>query len=104
MSTPIKTPADKDLIPLATKGNQATTGIRISREPTAGGSISIIVNGATYPITGDLLGAAYLSGDGGRTPRALTSVRARDALFWNGDNAGFDLDVSDVIDLDYMVS
>lgn len=100
-AVPRRVTEDKDLTPLPTSGNGSTTGITISRTPALGAYVCVLVNGVSYPITGDLLGAAYFSIDGGVTPRAVTAIAAGDTLYWNGDNVGFELSANDVVDLDY---
>lgn len=95
---------DTDLSPSATTGDGQDTGLDISTTPD-GGRISVFVNGVQYMVgDGVKTEDAYFSADGGTTARALTAVVATDSLYWNGAIAGFDLETTDIIDINYLTT
>lgn len=95
---------DTGLTPAATSGDGQDTTLDISNTPD-GGRISVFVNGVQY-IVGDGVKTedCYFSIDAGSTARTLATVAAGDSLYWNGVVAGFDLAVTDVIDINYITS
>jgi hypothetical protein len=50
---------------------------------------------------GDLTGDVYFSADGGVTARSLTDLTAGDTMYWNSNNAGYEIGSDDVFDLVY---
>ena len=95
----------RDLIPLATSGNYAPTGITIDYTPFLNSAVDILVNGVGVTEgNGNRNAACYFSADGGATARAIADIEAGDELFWNGDTAGFDLSDTDSIDIVYNKS
>jgi hypothetical protein len=102
IATPVSD--DKSLTPNITIGDGQDTGITITKTPIGSG-ISLQVNGVLQNL-GDGVSTldGYFSGDGGLTVRDLSDVQLGDALYWNGVTAGFDLDGSDRIDLNYNVA
>lgn len=82
-----------------TVGNNASTGLAIEHTPFADSKVTLKINGleASYGMSKDF----YFSNDGGATARAMADIEAGDELFWNGTNAGYDLEPSDDIDIDY---
>lgn len=96
------TALNKDETPLATSGNEATTGITITATPALGGNIMVIVNRLSYIVgDGSKLKDCFFSDDGGITARALNAVQSGDTLFWNGTIAGFDLFATDRVSMFY---
>lgn len=95
---------DKYLTPLATIGNNQTTGIAISEEPSIDGFVDVRVNGQGARI-GDASMAydCYFSDDSGASAKAIADITIGDVLYWNGTNAGFDLsNVGDHVSLFYI--
>jgi hypothetical protein len=82
-----------------TVGNNASTGLAIEHTPFADSKVTLKINGleASYGMSKDF----YFSNDGGATARAMADIEAGDELFWNGTNAGYDLEPTDDIDIDY---
>jgi hypothetical protein len=99
------TSQDKDLTPAATSGNFSTTGITISATPQGERYVTVILNGISYKLAdGSIVGGdCYFSNDGGSSARAISAIEAGDTLYWNGVLTGFNLSISDTIDLDYDV-
>jgi hypothetical protein len=101
-STPVS--ANKAQAPLATTGDNQTTGLTITLTPAGGSYVRISVNGL-----GQVLGDGvktedcYFSSDGGTTAKAIASIAAGDTLYWNGVIAGFNLATTDLVDMEYNV-
>ena len=91
--TASNTAADFDL---ATPTNIAAT-------PALGSYVGATVNGIEVEIgDGVKTKDAYFSVDGGTTARAFGAIVAGDSLFWVGSVAGFQLESSDRISLNYL--
>jgi hypothetical protein len=103
--TAAPTKGDKDLNPLATAAaNYQTTGITLTLPPAGDKYVTVYVNGHTYDIgDGVRTKDCYFSRDGGTTALALSALAAGDILYWNSIIAGFTLDITDNVDLDYDV-
>tara|TARA_Y100000034_G_scaffold67010_1_gene80863 strand:+ start:2207 stop:3811 length:1605 start_codon:yes stop_codon:yes gene_type:complete len=100
----IPTKDDKSLVPLVTVGDNATTGITISTTPVGDGYVTVRVNGTSYELgDADKTKDCYFSVDGGATARAIAAIVVGDTLYWNGVLAGFDLAITDEVDLDYDI-
>lgn len=96
----VPTTVDNDkVIDVATNGNGSATGLGIQFTPFADSKVDLKINGisCSYGVAKDF----YFSNDGGVTARLMKDIEAGDELIWNGVNAGFELDDSDDIDLDY---
>ena len=99
----VATDADNDKTTTGTtNGDGSQTGIFIQYTPHADSKVDVKINGisASYGLTKDF----YFSNDGGVTARAMADITAGDELIWNGVLAGFELETSDDIDIDYMAS
>ena len=85
-----------------TNGDNSPTGIFIQYTPHADSKVDVKINGisASYGLTKDF----YFSNDDGVTARAMADITAGDQLIWNGVLAGFELESTDDIDIDYMAS
>lgn len=91
--------------PTATSGNGSALGITLDFTPFSDGSVQVFVNSvAVTESYGDKTGDVYFSNDGGTTARALADIEVGDELIWNGVIAGYDLTVSDAIELVYEKS
>jgi len=102
-SAPTKpTNADKDLTPLATVGNGATTGLAASL--TSVGYSMVFVNGVEYEVGNAVTTKdCYWSTDGGATPLSNVNVPAGATLYWNGIISGFNIEITDKVDFKYNV-
>ena len=102
------TGADKNLTPAASAGADAfDTTVDISETPKNDSYIEVQVNGiGPYLLAQSdaarTTSAFYFSADGGTTARNLADIVATDSLYFNPTVAGFDLENSDRIDLNYM--
>jgi len=101
---------DKARAPAATAGNYQTTALTITGTPALDGGVSVLVNGVAARLgngnrndvgSGTNNVECYFSGDAGATARLIADIVATDVLYWNGAHAGYDLAVTDVIDLLY---
>jgi len=96
----VATDVDNDKAVAAnTVGNNSATGLTIEHTPFADSKVTLKINGieVSYGMSKDF----YFSNDGGLTARAMADIEAGDELYWNGINAGYDLEPSDDIDIDY---
>jgi hypothetical protein len=96
---------ERNRIPDTTSGNNSSTGITLSRQPTSATFIEINVNGSIIDVK-DGAGtnqACYFSVDGGLTPKTYSQLSLGDTLYWNGILAGYDLDSDDRIDMTYQI-
>jgi hypothetical protein len=98
----VPTTADKQLVPTATSGDNADTGLTISNTPAGDGYVSVSINGMMQRVgNGVKTKDCYFTADGGTTARAISAITAGDALYWNGVIAGYDLATSDIVDISY---
>lgn len=95
---------DKGLAALATvvDGDQAFAGA-LTKTPVNGGYVQPFVNGKKVSLAHGAVipGDCYFSGDGGVTRRLVGDIVAGDTLHWVGSFAGYQLETTDRIDLDY---
>lgn len=95
---------DTKLTPSATSGDGSDSGLDISENPD-GGRVSVFVNGVQYMVgNGVKTEDCYFSVDGGTTARTYATIASGDSLYWNGLVSGFDLEVTDVVDINYITS
>lgn len=99
-------PEEESLPALATTGNyQLASNIGIGGLPVAGGYVMVFVNGLFVKLgDGVRTRMCYFSDDAGATAKALANLAAGDLLYWNGDVAGYDLDVTDSIEIYYFLA
>ena len=96
---------ERNRIPDTTSGNNSSTGITLSRQPTSATFIEINVNGSIIDVK-DGAGTnqvCYFSVDGGATPKNYSQLSIGDTLYWNGNLAGYNLDSDDRIDMTYQI-
>lgn len=76
----------------------AACATAIAATPFRSGSVEVFVNGLKAVLgDGVKTTAAYFSGDGGTTARALNAIQSGDRLYWNGSIAKFQLATTDVV-------
>lgn len=99
----ILTYVDKNIeCTVATSGNESPTGVRMTYSPFYDSYILVEVNGISVEVgDGVKTQAAYFSGDNGSTALLIEEIRNSDQLIWNGDIAGFELEIGDDINLIY---
>ena len=100
--------SNKDQTPFSTSALSMyqQTGIQIALTPAGDGDVEIYVNGITYPVCdGDrTVLPFYFSNDAGVSARLKKNIQANDSLYVNGPLLGFGLNITDYIDLAYMVT
>lgn len=106
--SPAPTTDDKNLTPAATTGDAQDTTLDITNTPALDGDVGIFVNnlGPYNLANGDgerATADCYFSDDGGTTAKTKANIAAGDSLYWNGVQAGFDLDTIDRFDFVYEV-
>jgi hypothetical protein len=86
-----------------TSGNNSTTGITLSNTPSQYSRVQLFVNGQLQKIGDGTFSNVdcYFSNDGGLSALSFTSLVSGNVLYWNGVSAGFELDVTDEIDIIY---
>lgn len=65
----------------------------------------MFVNGVQYMVgSGVKTEDCYFSNDAGATARTFANIVATDSLYWNGVVAGFDLETTDILDMNYVTT
>ena len=101
----VDTNDDQDLIPAITSGNGSSTELTITYTPWNDTKVMVKVNGIGCNLgDGAKTKDCYFSNDEGVTAKAVANIEAGDTLYWNGPIAGYELDASDEIDIDYEAS
>ena len=96
---------DKNKTSVITNGNYSATGITITYTPFADSDVSVRINGIEVNVgDGTKTEDCYFSGDGGTTARLMANITAGDELYWNGENAEFELDGADDVDISYQAN
>jgi len=98
------TSLDKELIPNATLGNVARTGLLISSTPDDSQYIDVEINGISISLgngTKNLDG--FFSPDGGTTARTFQDIRVGDELIFNSTIAGYNLSPDDRVSFFYEI-
>lgn len=91
-----------DLVPNQTNGAGSSTGISLEFTPFGGNEVQVYINGVAVTETyGDKTGDVYFSNDGGTTSATQSQLVAGSVLYWNSNNAGFEIGAGDSIDLVY---
>jgi hypothetical protein len=90
---------------VADADGEKATNTTLAKVPALGSWIRVLANGTGYSLAdGDAQRTTrsfYFSADSGATARALSALQVGDELFFNPTIAGFSLDASDLLDLDY---
>ena len=90
---------------LFTSGQGSSTGISLDYTPFAESTVQVYINGVTVTESyGDKSGEVYFSNDGGATAGSLSEISAGFTIYYNSDNAGYELGSSDIIDVIYEKS
>jgi hypothetical protein len=101
----------KDELALITTidGDKATNFTLISN-PNNASYVMVSVNGKEVTVgDAEKTKACYFSGDGGTTARSFSSshpngkVQTGDELYWNGSIAGYQLDINDKININFLI-
>ena len=101
----VLTSADLNNSPSITSSDGDSTGITITYTPFSDSSVTIKVNGMEINLSnGNKNEDAYFSADGGTTSRLIADITAGDTLYWNGTNAGYQLEGTDDLDISYQKS
>jgi len=101
----VLTQAYKNITALATTGNgdkAVTTTIATADLPKGDTDVMVFVNGVKVYVTDDNSGEAYFGQGDTTTARDKTDLANNDTLRWNGSVAGFQLAVTDKIDIVLM--
>lgn len=85
---------------LAIEDGSLATSVPLAKEPA--GRIDVLVNGISVDV-GDGE-ECYFSSDEGVTAKVRGNVNIGDKLYWNPTIAKYNLDITDKIDFDYLVS
>lgn len=94
-----------DLTPLDSNGNESATGITLEFTPFAQSQVQVYINGiAVTESYGDKTGEVYFSNDGGATAATIEDLAAGYELYWNSNEAGFEIGAGDAFDLVYEKS
>jgi len=98
----LATTVDKGQTAAATVADDDASGATITLTPK--GYVQVAINGVLVGVgDGVKTEDSYFSGDAGTTARAIADIVAGDTLHWVGTVAGFELAVTDQIDLFYDV-
>ncbi len=102
----ILTYADKNKkVTKPTNGNSSPTGVYITYSPYYDSYVMVEVNGISVDLGNNkITSTAYFSSNNGITPVEIESIRQGDQLIWNGNIAGFELELGDEINLIYEVN
>lgn len=73
--------------------------------PAADSYVEVSINGLAV-VVGDGVKTkdCYFSANSGTTAKAIAAIAAGDKLYWVGTVAGYQLDASDRVDFEYLVS
>ena len=102
----VEAPQLEDLIeegnPIATTNDGDSTGLAIARTPAEDTKVLVRVNGLQVDVCDGVKNEpCYFSNDGGTTAKTHDTISAGDTLHWIGSIAGYQLDGTDEIDIDY---
>lgn len=102
----ISTFADKNKkVTIPTNGQGSPTGVYITHSPYYDSYVMVEVNGISVDLGNNkITSTSYFSGNNGLTAVETESIRSGDQLIWNGNIAGFELEIGDEINLIYEVN
>jgi hypothetical protein len=76
----------------------------INNHPKVGSFVKVFVNGLEVNVGGKVTPYdCYFSSDNGLTARIIGDEKYGDYLYWNTSIAGYNLDVTDFIDFEYLI-
>lgn len=104
----ILTPINRDMPGRRTyaDGDRACD-VALAVTPVPGTVINPYLNGQLIASVGNgtkLHSWCYFSGDGGFTPRTYAALKAGDCIYWNGNQAGYQISETDVWDFLFEVA
>lgn len=110
--SPVRTQADKAKAPLVTTGNYSDTGITITETPALGCDVEADIDGVMCNVgdgdrddlgdfTNNVLFYFAAPGTAGAAARAKSAIVAGDELWFNGGHAGYELAITDSLNLRY---
>lgn len=85
---------------ITTGNNSLACDFPLFKEPQ--GKVDVYINGLSVS-TGPGKDC-YFSDDNGISAKVDGEERMGDKLYWNGDDAGYDLETTDIIDFDYIIT
>lgn len=98
---------ERNLVPNLVLLSQSiqSTGIGLAEDPAPTSYIEVNVNGVINDVGNGTKNGfpCYFSGDGGTTAKLYSELDQGDQLYWNIDVAGYPLEPSDRIDLNYQI-
>jgi len=99
----VLTYADKNKqVQYNTEGNNSATGVFITYSPYYDSYVMVEINGISVEIGSDVENsAAYFSSNNGASAVEIEAIRFGDQLIWNGDVAGYELEVGDDVNFIY---
>ena len=89
---------------VTTADGQVATVTTLVYSPANHSYVKVTMNGVGQKL-GDGIKTkdCYFSADSGTTAKTFATIAAGDTLYWNGSNAGFQLDSTDSINFEYEV-
>lgn len=104
LQSPTPTTSNKNATASVTTTDFQTSGISISNTPNNGSYVKVFVNGQLQRLGNGIRTLdCYFSSDGGTTAKTFSAIASGDILYWVGSVAGFQLNSTMIIDLDYNV-
>ena len=98
---------ERNLIPnlISLSSTVQSTGISLAENPATTSYIEVNVNGVINDVGNGTKNGfpCYFSGNGGTTAKLYTELDQGDQLYWNIEAAGYPLESSDRIDLNYQI-
>ena len=86
-----------------TKNGDLACAVPIIDIPKIGSNVNVYINGVEVNSGGQVFPYdCYFSADGGLTAKILGDEKKGDLLYWNSTIAGYDLDINDLIDFEYL--
>lgn len=94
--------SQRNITPTNTTGNLASTSIILANTPNDGAQVMVYVNGQLqYLGDGTSSNVDCFFGSTSSVAKSISDLTSGDQLYWNGTYVGFDLSITDKIDLVY---